>query len=253
MQNGLAGRTLAVDSSEAVPALAAPERRAIEGKTDVRTTAIRGTAAAVLLSATVLGLAGCVNAEKPAAPGAGNGSPSATRRAAVQPAVDDRPRAAVRADSGQACAHAHGRQHNQTDVTFTEQAVLLRQQALPWPPRPEVQYGRAGAARWPVRSPRTPCRRRPLTTLADPVGPELPPADSTNRRRCAVRASCSSHVRQGHRFDMHWLQFMRANLRRPAAAVRPSRRAARPQVKQLAQQWAAGRQVTELSKVNSIG
>ena len=76
----------------------------------MRTTAIRGTAAAVLFSATVLGLAACVNAEQSAPPGAGSSVSYGNPPSGPPTQVDN--------------------QHNQADVTFLNQVVLLRQQTV---------------------------------------------------------------------------------------------------------------------------
>ena len=98
---------------------------------------IRNTATAMLLSATVLGLAGalsgCANHEEAAAPGAGDsvsyGMPPATTAAAAASGAATEPTAApTRADAT----------HNQADVTFLNSVVLLRQQA--------VQLGFLGAS-----------------------------------------------------------------------------------------------------------
>ena len=87
---------------------------------------IRGTATAVLLSATALGLvgglSGCANHEVAAPPGAGESTsygmpPSST--ATTAPA----------GSTGTTTLPAHvGAVHNQADVTFLDSVVLLRQQ-----------------------------------------------------------------------------------------------------------------------------
>ncbi|HWC81881.1 MAG TPA: DUF305 domain-containing protein [Pseudonocardiaceae bacterium] len=89
---------------------------------------IRGTASAMLLSATVLGLgiglSGCANHEQAAAPGAGDsvsyGMPPATTSNSGTGGETMVPAAPSQADST----------HNQADVTFLDDVVLLRQQAV---------------------------------------------------------------------------------------------------------------------------
>ena len=87
---------------------------------------IRNTATAMLLSATVLGLAGalsgCANHEEAAAPGAGDsasyGMPPATPVGAGDTSGEP-----------SAAPTQAGTQHSQADVTFLNSVVLLRQQA----------------------------------------------------------------------------------------------------------------------------
>jgi uncharacterized protein (DUF305 family) len=241
---------------QAVPALAAPERRAIEGKTDVRTTAIRGTAAAVLLSATVLGLAGCVNAERPAAPGAGNNQsfgnpPSSSQPASSAPAsVPVNPSAPPSEQSSTPTTTAA--HHNQTDVTFTKHAVLLRQQALTMADAAAKSSTDSRVRALAGQISKDAVSVNTLTTWLAQWGQAAPTSNSgagvlsTNQLRQLTSA-------KGISFDMQWLQFMRANLAaaRQATATEASHGSS-PQVKQLAKTWAAAAR-TEASKLSAIG
>jgi uncharacterized protein (DUF305 family) len=188
----------------------------------VRTTAIRGTAAAVLLTATVLGLAGCVNAEKAAPPGAGSSQSYAAAAPVALPAQA--------AD-----------QHNQADITFLDQAVRLRQQAVSI-----AGLAAKGSTNAMVR------------TLATKIaGDTVPPVDTMTGwlTQWSQPAPASvpgqvpglltdAQVQQlgsvtGTPFDMQWLQGIHGNLAAAAqAAGTEAAHGSNPQAKQLAQEWA---------------
>jgi uncharacterized protein (DUF305 family) len=119
---------------------------------------IRNTATAMLLSATVLGLAGavsgCANHAEAAAPGAGEsvsyGLPPATTTGAA--AASGEPTAPAQANA----------QHNQADVTFLNSVALLHDQA--------GQLGSLGAAS---------AINAQLRTLSQTISTERYPASET--------------------------------------------------------------------------
>jgi uncharacterized protein (DUF305 family) len=237
---------------QAVPALATPERRAIEGKTDVRTIAIRGTAAAVLLSATVLGLAGCVNAEKPAAPGAGNGQSFGNLPSSSQPASSAPASAPAAPPSGQSSTPTTtAEHHNQTDVTFTKHAVLLRQQAVALANAAAKSSTDSRVRALAGQISKDSVSVTTLTTWLSQWGQAAPTSNtgagvlSANQLRQATSA-------RGTSFDMQWLQFMKANLAASRQALSTEQaHGSSPQVKQLAKQWAAAARA-ESSKLAAI-
>ena len=215
-------------------------------------TAIRGTVAAVLLSATALGLAGCVNAEKPAAPGAGES-------ASYGPPVSSAPPSTTTANPSSSASQGSPTQtadkHNQADVTFAEQAVLLRQQALTMATVAGASSTNAQvkALATQIKNDTAPATNT-LTTLLTQWGQNVPPADSANLPGVLTSAQMAQLTSaKGTAFDMHWLQYMRANLQAAGNAVTTEQSGgSSAQVKQVAQQWQPVAK-TELSKVNSIG
>lgn len=214
----------------------------------MRTNAIRGTAAAVLLSATVLGLAGCVNAEKPAPPGAGDSvsygppvtsptnSPATTTPTTPPPSSGAPATGASVTTAAQTAAH-----HNRTDVTFAERAVLLRQQALTL----------AGAAETAGINPQLRSLAAQVTTDGGPaVGTlstwlsdwgQAAPARGSVPTAGVLSADQLRHVTsaRGTAFDMQWLQYLQANLAaaREAAGTEVAH-GANQQAKQVARHWA---------------
>lgn len=210
----------------------------------------------MLLSATVLGLAGCVNAEKPAAPGAGNsvsyGNPPSSQPAPTTPPASAPANPSAPPPSGQsATATRTAEHHNTADVTFTKQAVPLRQQAVTM----------ANAA---VKS-STDSRVR---ALAAQIAKDNVSVSTMNAwlsqwgqvaavtRNAGVLSTSQLNqlvATKGISFDMKWLQFMRSNLNaaRQAATTEQSKGSS-PQVKQLAKQWASALK-TESSRLSAIG
>jgi uncharacterized protein (DUF305 family) len=221
----------------------------------VRTTAIRGTATAVLVSAAVLGLAGCVNAEKPAPPGAGDSvsydpGPSAPVTTSTTPPSGS---SSATPPSGQAAtANNTASGHNQADVTFARQAVLLRQQAV------TMANLAANSTNAQVRAlgERISKDTESTTTLTGWLGQwgQSAPSASDN-----VPGTLSAGKLQqlssakGTSFDMQWLQYMRANLTATRQAAQTEQAQAKDaQAKQLATQWVPTLK-SELSALNAIG
>jgi uncharacterized protein (DUF305 family) len=182
----------------------------------------------VLLTATVLGLAGCVNAEQSAPAGAGNSQsfgPAATT-ASVAPVSSP--------------ATVAGAQHNAADVTFLDQSVQLRQQVLTI-----AGLAAKGSSNTQVQS--------LATDIASDTGPSVttmtgwltqwsqPAPQSVAGQVPGVLAATDLQQLQsltGTLFDMHWLQDVRGNL--TAAQQLASTEASKgsnPQAKALAQQW----------------
>jgi uncharacterized protein (DUF305 family) len=237
---------------QAVPALAAPERRAIEGETDVRTIAIRGTAAAVLLSATVLGLAGCVNAEKPAAPGAGDSQSFGNLPSSSQPVSSPPASTPAAPPSGQSSTPTTtADHHNKSDVAFTKQAVLLRQQALAMANAAAKSSTDSRVRALAGQISKDAVSVTTLTTWLSQWGQAAP----TSNTGAGVLTTSQLHQvtsAKGTSFDMQWLQFMKANLAaaRQAASTEQAHGSA-AQVKQLAKAWAAAAK-SEASKLAAI-
>jgi uncharacterized protein (DUF305 family) len=196
----------------------------------VRTTAIRGTAAAVLLSVAALGLAGCVNAERAAPAGAGNGQsfgPAAPTTSASTP-------------SSTSVSTSAGTQHNAADVTFVDQSVQLRQQAITI-----ADLAAKGSSNAQIKS--------LATDIASATGPSVttmtgwltqwnePAPQSTAGQVPGVLAATVLQQLQsttGTPFDMHWLQDIRGNLTSAQqVAGTEASKGSNPQAKALAQQW----------------
>lgn len=206
----------------------------------MRTNAIRGTAA-VLLSATVLGLAGCVNAEQPAPPGAGSSTsfgPPITSSAPA-PTTTTPPSSSGAPISGTTAAQAADH-HNRTDVTFGKRAVLLRQQALTL----------AGAANSAGISTGLKSLATKVSTDGGPkvstlsawlsAWGEQTPTPSGFPTEGVLSTSRLQQVTSAHgtAFDMQWLQYMKANLdaARQAANAEVAG-GANQQAKQVARHW----------------
>ncbi len=205
----------------------------------MRTTAIRGTAAAVLLTATVLGMAGCVNAEQSAPAGAGNsqsfGPPATTTSA---PPVSS----------------SAGTQHNAADVTFLDQSVPLRQQAVTI-----ANLAAKGSTNTQIHS--------LATDIAGSTGPSVttmtgwlsqwnePAPQSVTAQVPGVLAAADLQQLQsltGTPFDMHWLQDVHGNLTAAQQlATTEVSKGSNPQAKTLAQQWMAQLK-TQLAQLATI-
>jgi uncharacterized protein (DUF305 family) len=216
-------------------------------------TAIRGAVAAVLLSATALGLAGCVNAEKPAAPGAGESASYGPPPSSMPPSTTSAASPSSSASQGSPTQTAD--KHNQADVTFAEQVVLLRQQALTMATVAGASSTNAQvkALSTQIRNDTVPATST-LTTLLSQWGQNVPAADSANLPGVLTDAQMSQlTAAKGTAFDMHWLQYMRANLQAAGNAIAAEQSGgSSAEVKQVAQQWSSTAR-SELAKVNSIG
>lgn len=216
-------------------------------------TAIRGTVAAVLLSATALGLAGCVNAEKPAAPGAGESASYGPPVSSAPPSTTSAASPSSSVSPGSPTQTAD--KHNQADVTFAEQAVLLRQQALTM-----ATVAGASSTNAQVKALATQIKNdtvpaiSTLSTLLTQWGQNVPSADTANLPGVLTSTQLAQLTSaKGTAFDMHWLQYMRANLQAAGNAISAEQSGgSSAQVKQVAQQWSSTAK-SELSKVNSIG
>ena len=209
----------------------------------MRSTAIRGTAAAVLLSATVLGLAGCVNAEKAAPAGAGASQ-------SFGPAPTTSATASAVTPSGSVAPT----QHSAADITFLDQAVQLRQQAVTLATKAS-----------------TVSTNSQIRTLATQIANDAVPSVDTMTGLLTQWGQPSpssvpgqipgllsdSQVQQiesatGTPFDMQWLQGMKGNLTAAEqAATTEASKGSNPTAKQLAQQWAAQLK-TELNSLTAI-
>lgn len=224
----------------------------------MRTTVIRGTAAAVLLSATVLGLAGCVNAEKPAAPGAGDsqsfGAPPTTTTTTPPVSSSSASSSSVSPTSSGGTTQTADK-HNATDVTFATQAVLLRQQALTMATLAGADSTNAQvkALATKIKNDAVPVPAQ-LTTWLQGWGQTVPSADSAKLPGVLTSSQMSQLTSaKGTAFDMHWLQYMKANLQAAKdATAKEQSNGAFQQAKQMAQQW-AGVAKTELNTANGIG
>lgn len=212
----------------------------------MRTTAIRGTAAAVLLSAAVLGLAGCVNAEQSAPPGAGQSQsygPAPTTVASISAS-----------STGSVPPSQAGTNHNSADAAFLEQAVQLRQQAA-------SLATKATTASTDSR----------VQTLATAIAADVVPSVSTMTGWLSQWSQpapgsapgqvpgllTNAQVQQlesatGTPFDMQWLQAMNGNLQAAQAAAQTEvSKGADGATKQLAQQWVTELK-SELAKLKAI-
>ncbi len=209
----------------------------------MRTNAIRGTVAAVLLSATALGLAGCVNAEKPAAPGAGTSvsyDQPPTTPATTTPSTAGSSSATPPAGQTATTASQTAARHNAADATFAKQTVLLRQQALTL-----ANTGKSAGISTQLRALSTqitkdgaPSVSAPTTWLTD-WGLAVP-SPSTYHTAGVLSTTQLAHVTatQGISFDMQWLQYMKANLAAAKqAATTEAAQGTNQQAKQAAQQW----------------
>jgi uncharacterized protein (DUF305 family) len=210
----------------------------------VRTTAIRGTTAAVLISAAVLTLAGCVNAERSAPAGAG-----ASQSYGPAPTTSSVP-----STTGSAIPASAGTQHNASDVTFVDQALPLRQQAITL-----ANTASRVSTNAQIRTLATQLAADTLpsvTTMTgwlaqwgQPVPAAVPgqvPGLLTDAQVQQLNAA------NGTAFDMQWLQGIHGNLTAAQqAANTETSKGANPASKQLAQQWAAQLR-TELTQLTAI-
>ena len=195
----------------------------------------------MLLSAAALALAGCVNAEQAAPPGAG-----ASQSYGPAPVVATSSAAAVPASAGT--------QHNASDVTFLDQAIQLHQQAITVATKATSQSTNAQ-----------------IRTLATQLAADAVPSVSTmtgwlSQWGQSVPASVpgqlpglltDAQVQQltsatGTAFDMQWLQGIKGNLTAAQqAATTEASKGSNAAAKQLAQQW--GTQLAaELTKLSAI-
>lgn len=208
----------------------------------------------MLLSATVLGLAGCVNAEKPAPPGAGNsvsyGPAVTTTSATPSPSASANPSAS----QGATTAAQTADHHNQADVTFAKQALLLRQQAVSM-----AGAAGTGSVSAQVKALATQVSRDPVATgtLTDWLTGwhQTVPTPGSDKVTGVLSTSQLHQVTsaQGTAFDMQWLQFMKANLASARQVVAAEQaHGTNAQAKQLAQRW-AGLLKSETAKIDAIG
>lgn len=182
----------------------------------------------MLLSATVLGLAGCVNAEQAAPAGAGNSQSFGPAATTTSVAPVSSPAAVA------------GTQHNAADVTFLDQSVQLRQQALTI-----AGLAAKGSSNAQVQS--------LATDIAGGTGPSVttmtgwltqwnqPAPQSVPGQVPGVLAAADLQQLQsltGTPFDMHWLQDVHGNLTAAQQlASTETTKGSNPQAKALAQQW----------------
>lgn len=214
----------------------------------MRITAIRGTAAAVLLSAAVLGLAGCVNAEQSAPPGAGQSQSFGPAPTTAAPTSTTSP-------GGSVAPVSTGADHNAADVTFATQAVQLRDQAA-------TLATKATTASTDARV------QALATTIAGDVTPSVntmngwlaqwgQPAAGSVPGQVVPGLLTSAQVQQlesatGTPFDMQWLQAMRGNLQASKTiATTEASKGSNAAAKQAAQQWVT-ELTSELSKLSAI-
>jgi uncharacterized protein (DUF305 family) len=232
------------------------EVRAEREETDVRTTAIRSTAAAVLLSATVLGLAGCVNAEKPAPPGAGDSvsyGPAVTTTQSPTPSPSVSGSATPPSSPGTTTAAQTADHHNAADVTFAKQALLLRQQAVSLANAAGSASVSSQVKALAGQISRDPVATGTLTTWLTGWNQTVPtPASQQVKGVLTTSQLHQVTSAQGTSFDMQWLQYMKANLASARqVATAEQAHGANGQAKQLATQW-AGLLRTESAKLSAI-
>jgi uncharacterized protein (DUF305 family) len=194
----------------------------------------------------VLTLAGCVNAEKAAQPGAGAsqsyGPPPVVATSSVPPT------------SGTAVPASAGTQHNASDVTFLDQAVQLRQQAITVATTAGRQSTNAQvrALATQLASDTVPSVNT-MTGWLSQWGLSLPPAVPGQVPGLLTDAQVQQlNAATGTAFDMQWLQGIRGNLTAAQqAANTEASKGSNPAAKQLAQQWAT-QLATELTKLSTI-
>jgi uncharacterized protein (DUF305 family) len=196
----------------------------------------------VLLTATVLGLAGCVNAERAAPAGAGNSvSFGPTAPSTSTPPASSPPAAA-------------GTQHNAADVTFLDQSVQLRQQAVTI-----ANLADKGSTNAQIKS--------LATDIASGTGPSAttmtgwlsqwnaPAPQSVPGQVPGVLAAADLQQLQsttGTPFDMHWLQDIRGNLTAAQQVANTEvSKGSNPDAKALAQQWVTQLKA-QLAKLTTI-
>jgi uncharacterized protein (DUF305 family) len=192
----------------------------------------------VLLSATVLGLAGCVNAERAAPAGAGNsqsfGPAATTSSAPSSPALDA------------------GTQHNAADVTFLDQSVQLRQQALTIAGL--AAKGSSNAQVQSLATDITSASGPSVTTMTGWLTQWNQPAPGAGSVPGLLAATDLQQLQTltGTPFDMHWLQDVHGNLTAAQqAASTETAKGSNPQAKALAQQWTAQLKA-QLAKLSTI-
>jgi uncharacterized protein (DUF305 family) len=211
----------------------------------VRSTAIRGTAAAVLLSAVLLGLAGCVNAEKAAPAGAG-----ASQSFGPAPTTTSAPSASAPTSTQGSAAAAH----NAADITFLDQAVQLRQQAINLATKASTVSTNAQIRTLATQIandavPSVDTMTGLLTQWGQPSPSSVPgqiPGLLSDSQVQQIEAAT------GTPFDMQWLQGVKGNLTAAEqAATNEASKGSNPTAKQLAQQWATQLK-TELNSLTAI-
>lgn len=197
----------------------------------------------MLFTAAVLGLAGCVNAEQAAPPGAGEsvsyGAP---------PSVP--PSSALGGGGAASPSTSPTAGHNDTDVAFVQQAAQLRQQAI-------TMSNTAGSSSTNAQvkalaseithdaGPTVSVLSGLLTQWNQAPGQQAPGVLSTTQLQQLASA-------KGTGFDMQWLQYMKANLTATQQAVNTEKsHGSDPEATQIAKQWSSALS-TELQKISSI-
>jgi uncharacterized protein (DUF305 family) len=194
----------------------------------------------VLFSATVLGLAGCVNAEQAAPAGAGNNVSYGAAPTTTTPP----------APSGQVAIPASA-DHNQADVTFATQGTLLRQQAV------TMANLAANSTNAQVRTLGSKIAQDNVaaTTMTGWLSKWGQPAPSSTDTGTGVLSAGQLQqlsTAKGTSFDMQWLQFMGANLTAARQAATTEQSGGKDsQAKQLAGTWADTLK-SELTTINGI-
>jgi uncharacterized protein (DUF305 family) len=209
----------------------------------------------VLLSAAVLGLAGCVNAEKSAPAGAGDsvsyGNPPSTQPAATttQPGspASGSPSTSPSAGGG---TNQTADPHNDADATFAKNAALLRQQALTiagW-----AQTSSSNSQFKAVASKIAQDKTPDVTQLTGWLSQWNQPAPTGQVDGMLSASDLNQlHTATGTPFDMHFAQAVKNNLTAAKqAATTEQAQGSNPQAKQVAQQW-IGELTTELAQVKS--
>jgi uncharacterized protein (DUF305 family) len=211
----------------------------------VRTTAIRGTAAAVLLSAAVLGLAGCVNAEQSAPPGAGQNQSYGPAPTTVAPT-------SAGSASGSVVPQQAGTDHNAADVSFVDQAVALRQQAASLATKATTAStdSRIQSLATAIVADVVPSVDTLIGWLTQWGAPSSVPGQVPGLLSDAQVQQLESAT--GTPFDMQWLQAMQGNLQAAqTAATTEVSKGTNAAAKQLAQQWVTELK-SELAKLKAI-
>jgi uncharacterized protein (DUF305 family) len=197
----------------------------------------------VLLSATVLGLAGCVNAEKSAPAGAGDSVSFGAAPTTTQASESASSPAATQTSST----------HNQADVTFANQAVLLRQQAVTMADKATTSSTSAQVKTLAGQISKDNVSAATLTAWLAQWGQPAP--SSTGQATGVLPAAQLQQLvsASGTSFDMQWLQDMKSNLTAAqTASTTESSHGSNPQAKQLATQWGTTLKA-ELATLGTIG
>lgn len=212
----------------------------------MRTTAIRGTAVAVLLSAAALGLAGCVNAEQSAPAGAGQSQsfgPAPTTSAAPK----------TTASSGGTNPSGANGSHSSADIAFLDTAVQLRDQAVSLATAASTA---STDTRVKTLAGQIANTGPSVTTMSNTLAGWGAPAPTTVPGQIQGLLT-ETQVQQiesasGTPFNMQWLQGMKGNLTAAQqAATSEASKGSDPATKQLAQQW-VGQLKTQLNSLAAI-